>query len=225
MKIIRPEDAKYVATVSNVKELRLIGEANLEFWNKQFVDKPFQVFHKNGFAEITIAATELVWKGFRFNELTIVLTLGEKGNPTKQDGVFMLSALNSNRFFAFCERTFFSTPYHFAKINLSETKPFSMSSSVNNQSVFKAEMSKSMSPSREVDDDWEGTIFLPSGKYFIAKLLGKTQIYQFDKADEITFAKHPIFDLMAQSNFTGKEWRWRSDAFHAKSKTYSFYQK
>src|SRR5205809_534387 len=107
MKIIDPQNAKFVAVVNDVKELRLIGMANLRFWNSQFTTKPYQVFDSNGFAEITIAATELVWKGFRFNELIITLALAEKNDLRKQSGCFLLHAFNSNKFFAFCERLFF----------------------------------------------------------------------------------------------------------------------
>jgi hypothetical protein len=69
MKTISPENAKFVAVVKNVKEVRLIGNANLDFWNMYLANKLYQTFDNQGFAEITISATELFWKGFRFNEL------------------------------------------------------------------------------------------------------------------------------------------------------------
>ena len=228
MKTISPKNAKYAATVENVKELRLTGNANLEFWNKHFADKPFQVFDNQGFAEITISATELVWKGFRYNELTITLALAEKDNPHKQVGVFMLHAFNTNRFFAFCERAFFSTPYYFGRINLQETGLFSMNASGHKQVLFTAEMSETERPINEVNDNWEGAVFLKKEKYFIAKLLGETKVYPFLESDKIILksdAKHSVFEQLINSGFMAKEWRWRADAFHAKSKTYSIPRK
>lgn len=60
MKTINPQNAKFVAVVENVRELRLIGRANLDFWNARLTGKPFQIFQvDNGFAEIIIGATEL----------------------------------------------------------------------------------------------------------------------------------------------------------------------
>lgn len=212
MKTISPENAKFVAVVENVKELRLIGTANLDYWNNFLADKPYQPIDKNGFAEIIISATELVWKGFRFNELTITLAISE--------GVFMLYAFNSNRFFAFCERTFFSTPYYFGEVGLDENLPCRMSL----ENLFAAKMNNAERLTNEVEDNWTGTVFLPhmrGEKYFIAKLSGKTKVCPFDESDKITFTEHSIFDLPRKSEFVGKEWRMRSNAFHAKSKTYS----
>lgn len=223
MKTISPENAKFAAIVNDVRELRLIGTAKLDFWNQYLADKPYQTFDKNGFAEITISATELVWKGFRFNELTIFLSIAEKDNPKKEAGVFLLHAFNSNRFFAFCERTFFSTPYYFGKINLSENLPCVMRL----ENLFEAKMCNAQRQIDEVEDNWEGSVFLPKNrgeKYFIAKLSGETKVCPFAGSDKIELksdANHSIFDSLIKSDFTGKEWRMRSNAFHAKSKTYS----
>lgn len=227
MNTIDPQNAKFVAAVRDVKELRLIGSAALDFWNGQLKGKPFQAFQAaSSCAEITIAATELVWKGFRFNELTISLAIAGQDDAQKQIGYLLLYALSSNRFFAFCERTFFSTPYHFGKTNLRETTPCLISAQLNNQNVLKATMSHSARPVTEENESWEGAIFLPrarSEKYFIGKLSGKSKICSFMETDRIEIqsnTKDIVFDLLATSDFTGKEWRMRSQAFHAKSKTY-----
>jgi hypothetical protein len=227
MNTIEPQNAKFVAEVRDVKELRLIGSVKLDFWNKQLKDKPFQAFQTaGGCAEITIAATELVWKGFRFNELTISLAIAARDDARKHTGYLLLHALNSNRFFAFCERTFFSTPYHFGKVNLRETTPCLINAQSNNQNVLKAAMSRTTRPVTEENESWEGAIFLPnarSEKYFIGKLSGKTKICPFIETDRIEMqsdTKNIVFDLLIASDFKGKEWRMRSQAFHAKSKTY-----
>lgn len=222
MNTISPEKAKYAAVVSNVKELRLIGEADLDFWNRYLADKPFQALNKNGSAEITVAATELVWKGFQFNELTIFLTVAERNEPEKEAGVFLIQAFNSNRFFAFCERIFFSTPYYFGQIGLRAAIPGSMSARTNNRNIFTAQMSKTERPFELEDEHWEGPIFLPqSNKYFVAKLSGQAKVCPFNETDKLEFNRDGFFNLLNEANFVGKEWRTRSDAFHAKSKTYS----
>jgi hypothetical protein len=227
MNTIKPQNAKFVAVVRDVRELRLIGNANLDFWNKQLTNEPFQAFQVDGgYAEITIGATELVWKGFRFNELTVSLVIAAKDNSQKQIGYLLLHAFNSNRFFAFCERAFFSTPYHFGKVELREVMPCAINVRSNNRSVLKVEMSAATRRVTEEDESWEGAIFLPNlkgEKYFIAKLSGKSKICSFTETDRIelqTGAKDTVFGLLADSGFAGREWRMRSGAFHAKSKTY-----
>lgn len=78
----------------------------------------------------------------------------------------------------------------------------------------------------EGDESWEGAIFLPSKrreKYFIAKLSGKSKVCPFIETDRIELqadAKDVVFALLVNSGFAGKEWQMRSNAFHAKSKTY-----
>lgn len=96
MKTIEPQNAKFVAEIKDVRELRLIGNANLDVWNGRLAGKSFQAFTGGGCAEITIAATELVWKGFRFNELTISLAIAAKDNSQRQIGYLLLHAFNSN---------------------------------------------------------------------------------------------------------------------------------
>lgn len=227
MNTIEPQNAKFVAIAGDVKELRLIGSAKLDFWNERLKDKPFQALQIGSrSAEITIAATELVWKRFRFNELTISLAIAAPDNARKQIGYLLLHALNSNRFFAFCERTFFSTPYHFGKVTLRQTTPCLMSARTNKQNVFNAAMSRATRPVTEENESWEGAIFLPGArreKYFIGKLSGKSKICPFIETDRIELpgeTKNVVFDWLIASGFAGKEWRMRSRAFHAKSKTY-----
>lgn len=227
MNTIKPQNAKYVAVVRDVRELRLLGRAKLDFWNAQLSNKPFQAFSDDGFAEITIAATELVWKGFRFNELTVSLTVAAKDDSQNQIGYLLLHAFNSNRFFAFCERMFFSTPYHFGKVSVREITPCAMKADSNNENVLTAEMSRVKRHETEEDESWEGAVFLPNSKgekYFIAKLSGKSKVCPFVETDRIKLradAENTVFDSLVNSGFTGKEWRMRSRAFHAKSKTYS----
>lgn len=227
MNTIEPQNAKFVAEVGDVRELRLIGNADHDFWNRRFADKPYQAFADGGGqAEITICATELVLKGFQFNELTISLSVAAKDNSQRQIAYLLLHAFNSNRFFAICERAFFSTPYHFGKVNLRETTPCAIHARSKNRNVLKAEMSQENRLLTEEDELWEGAVLLPNTpyeKYFIAKLSGKSKVFPFIETDRIELqsdVKHTVFDLLINSNFAGKEWRARGRAFHAKSKTY-----
>jgi hypothetical protein len=227
MKIISPEKAKFVAIVEGVRELRLIGSADLDFWNGRLAGKPFRSFDAGGFAEIVVSATELVWKGFKFNEATVSLAVADHRDAQKQVGYYLLHAFNSNRFFAFCERTFFSTPYFFGRVGLRETMPCSLTVRSNDQTGFDAEMSAAARPVEEADESWEGAVFLPGAagrrKYFIARLAGRAKIWPVDETDRIELrggGRFGVFEALADSGLRGREWRARSRAFHAKSKTY-----
>lgn len=223
------KNVKYIAQIENVKELRLFGSASLDFWKKQLANKPFQPFSKEGFAEIAVSATELVWMGVRFNELTVTLTIAGESDASAPTGVYLLHAFNSVRFFAFCERRFFSTPYYHGQIKFSESAPVLMEARSNNQRVFRATMGEMHEPAVEIDDFWEGRVMLPGDqnkriKYFVAKLSGKAAVCPFVKNfDEMklqTSARYPVFEWLMESDFEATEWRMRSNAFHAKSKTY-----
>ncbi len=67
--------------------------------------------------------------------------------------------------------------------------------------------------------------FASCSKYFVAKVSGATVVYPFDNTlDTISInstADHEFLRMLAESNFTGREWSIRTDAKHAKSKTYT----
>jgi hypothetical protein len=107
-----------------------------------------------------------------------------------------------------------------------ETEPCRMNARSNNRNVLKAEMSRAARDVTEENESWEGAIFLPDTrreKYFIGKLSGKSKVCPFTETDLIELqpdAEHDVFELLINSGFAGKQWRMRSNAFHAKSKTY-----
>lgn len=221
----RLKNVTFVAEVDHVKELRLLGTANLDFWKAHLAHKPFQPASPDGFAAITIAATELSWMGVRFHELTLYLSVADKNNPAIQSGYFLLQAFNSVRFFAFSEKAFFSTPYHYAKVKLSLAPPVSMEAWVKNHCVINAEMNSHQKNATTIEDNWTGPVLLPgSDKYFVVKLSGNASLNQFNPELDILnihpHPEHPVFEWLLQSEFKPQEWRIRSDAFHAKSKTY-----
>jgi len=134
------EKIQYAAEIENVKELRLIGKANFNYWKEYLSKRELFPFNKNGFAEITISATDLKWKGVRFNELVITIATSKGKDLNEHNGFYLLQAFNSVRFFAFCERVFFFTPYHHGIEGLKEQLPFSMQLEINSQIVLRAEM-------------------------------------------------------------------------------------
>jgi hypothetical protein len=166
----------WVATLPHVREVSLRGTLR-------------------GVPHLLIGASSK-FMGLPFREVSISEMLHE--NEAR-----LIQAYNSRRFFAFCERTFFSTPYLFAKIAIGAT-------SMHADGVLHAEMHGDREPTSVTHEHWDMTIHLPRERKFYARLTGLTRRYPFLPAD--------VADL---PGFTGEEWIVRDDATHAKSKTYS----
>ncbi len=228
MVTVDPKKVRFAAQIRDVRELRLIGCADATLLNRQLVHTPFEIPGGSGFAEITVAAVGLAWRGLRFNELTVSASVALRGSPKAQAGYLLLRAFNSNPLLAFCERTFFCTPYLSGEINLKVSEPCAMEARSGNARLFRAEMSKADLPAHAEDECWEGAVFLPpaeSRRYFVAKLSGMARIRPFLESDRIEMtrdARHGVFALLSESGFTGREWRIRLDGFHARSKTYRY---
>lgn len=202
-----------------------MGDANLDFWKMHLKGKSIQPYSVNGSAEITISATELSWIGFRFNELVIVLSIAEAVRPEVHSGYFLMHAYNSNKLLTFCERTFFSTPYYNGNTVFRTNAPCSIEAHSHGQLMFAAKMTAPRKSLQRIDDDWSGPVYLPNGQdLFYVRLDGPSELYPFkSSADSVTICtntRHRGFNLLRDSNFVGREWRCRIEAFHARTKTY-----
>ncbi|MCC7430371.1 hypothetical protein IT568_05980 [bacterium] len=207
----------YVAEIKNVKEVTLLGTANANFWQKLLENTNLTLdLTPDGKAQILIISAELKFKGVRFREVSYSLLISHKNNILK--GSYLIYAFSSDRFFAFCERTFFSTPYFFEKVNLATSFPFFIQ--VGN--IFQAKMLEKREILQEGENGFEGAVFLPEkDKFFFAKISGYTRIFPFLKTDFIEFnTKNSILRDLLSSNFEPKKWITRENAFHSKSATY-----
>lgn len=135
--------------------------------------------------------------GLRFRELSISALVGERDAR-------LIQAYNSRRFFAFCERTFFSTPHVYGDVRVDAIPP-----RIRVAGILHAEMHGEREPVSVAHEEWEVTVHLPKERRFYARLSGLTRRYPFLAGD--------VVDL---PRFRGEEWIVREDAVHAKSKTY-----
>ena len=102
---------KYVAALNHVREVSLVGAADFGFWKQRLEKEGLEPQETEGKAQILIVGAEAKFRGIRFRELSFsVMVCG---------GMFLIGAFNSSRFFAFCERVFFSTPYYGADVRIS----------------------------------------------------------------------------------------------------------
>jgi hypothetical protein len=220
-------DAKFIVEVQHVKEVTLAAEADLAYWQARLQSARLFPFNQQGKAAFLISATELHSMGRRSNEVTIGLVVCERPTADSPDALYLVQAFNSLRSFAWIERTFFATPYHLGRIQVDEHVPVKVRLEDRAGLILNFHMKAGTAPLVSRDELWQGKIYLPhvTGKYFVAKLGGRTEVYPFlPEADTLQiFARnqYPVFQWLLESNLVGREWRIRSDAVHARSKTFS----
>jgi hypothetical protein len=115
---------KYTATVKNVRELCLVGTADCAFWQAYLAPQELSPTNFNGHARIVISAAKLKWMGITFNELSISLPIDPPDSTAHS--IYLVSAFNSSRMFAWCEQNIFQTPYQHAAVAVEPEQPWSI---------------------------------------------------------------------------------------------------
>lgn len=223
---------KWAAHLTRVREVSLRGTADLEYWTSRLAPERLQPEAVNGRAQLMILGADSKFHGVPFREISISVIV--KKLPAWPDAAFLTSAYNSCRFFAFCERVFFSTPYRHAEVWVSSTSPVSLGVTIRGKAVFLAEMDRDALSRRDPDfcgdQTWDGPIFLPTvarsgeGKLFLGLLNGHTRTFPYvPSEDRFTFdpeASDELLRPLADSNYLPQRWSIRENAEHSKSKTY-----
>jgi hypothetical protein len=231
MAAITPAAVQYVARLQNVAELILLGYADLAFWQTRLQPANLVPCATQGYAHIQISATAARWRGFHFREFTISVGVGEANARGQPRAYYLAHAFNSLPALAWLERTFFHTPYYPGVIKVRLAAPARLAVLVDGTCALAAAMSDRAVPLRATADDWFGPVHLPErsaksigrGEIFYARLSGRSEVYACPATDTLSIkpvASAPVFQWLCDSHFTPHEWRLRSAAAHAKSKTY-----
>jgi hypothetical protein len=222
---------KWAAQLAHVREISLLGTADLAFWTQRMAAEELVPAPLDGRAQILIVATDAKFMGVRFRELSFSVRVLVPGEAIGT-GAYLLHAFNSCRTFAFCERVFFATPYYHGDVRVSASLPARVELVRDDQVLFRAQM---LAPGREAmrsgKEGWDGPVFLPAkrrgpgaGKLFFARIEGDTQAYPFlDSMDSLAISPAQddrVLHALLDSGFAAREWAIRTDAMHAKSKTY-----
>src|SRR5262245_31110424 len=155
---------KYVADVSHVREVALLGTANLAYWREHLAAQDLMPVEQDGKSQVLIISAEMRFMGLRFRELSFsILVSGPSDVVAPEgaaDGAYLVQAFNSRRFLAFCERVFFSTPYYHADVRVTTELPASIRLMEDGEAVFVAQMRNDTAapprePSRAGDDGWQ----------------------------------------------------------------------
>jgi hypothetical protein len=224
---------RYTVEVQSVRELNLVGTADLAYWTAHLAGTGLTPLSLAGQAEISLGATDLTWMGLRFHESIIVLTLAEACVPHAAAGSYLLHAYNSRRGLAFMERTFFRTPYYPATIQLNGPPPARFQVTDQAGGGLRAEAGATERPKHTTDETWQGAVHLPRQRgapqgragYFYARLAGPGEAYPFvygsDRLTVKPSADSPVLEWLQASHFIPREWRRRPAATHSKSRTYA----
>lgn len=222
---------KWAAKLDHVREVSLLGTADLDYWKRWLQIENLDPVADNGRAQILTIAADSNYMGLPFRELSFSVLVSD----TEQDGdaAYLLQAFNSSRLFAFFERTLFSTPYSHGNVQVATVHPVSVELRTKAGCSFEAGLRVGQRrPLRCDEDGWEGRIYLPRHggakqgrrKMFFARIRGKTTAYDFLPSKDLLtmspFANSDVIQALLDSNFVARQWTIREDATHAKSKTY-----
>jgi hypothetical protein len=217
---------KYVVELRGVHEVTLRGRADLDYWHQRLAGEGLFPVASDGYADLLISAVASRFFGFSFCELSVSVFVARDEQATTTDGVFLIQAFNSRRWFAAIERAMYRTPYDPAEIKVSADLPVAMRLGPAMKPWLIAEMGAGHADSVAADDVWEGTIFLPTlrgrREQFFARLAGDTRGYSFRPTDRFQLSRlaaAPVIATLADSGFAPSEWLVRPAATHARSKT------
>ena len=205
----------YITVISPVKEVTLWGKAEASIWQNYLKPEGLTPLVQNGKVEILISTVDSKYMGFRFQELSISVQLGE-------NDYFLAHAYNSIPLFALAERKFFQTPYYAADILVEKERLL-----LNEGKSFEAKLSPKAPCLRTGDEDWKLTIQLPKTlrkkadkpHFFYARLQGCTESYQANLERFSMGGEEAVFQALRDSAFQPEEWRFRANATHSKSAT------
>jgi hypothetical protein len=234
---MNPKKIKWSAQLHGVREVSLLGTANLHYWQQRLEEVQLSAIEKDGRAQVLIMAADAKYMGLRFRELSFSVLASSREMGAEVQGAYLVQAFNSRRLFAFCERALFATPYDYGNVHVSTADPSSIQLVLPRGMGFYVEMRSGVGgaptrqPAHTGEGGWHGPVFLPTHqrrgrepKLFWARVYGQTESYPFDlDLDWYSVQQDPfpaIFASLSESHFTPKEWLIRKNATHAKSKTY-----
>ncbi|RRR65338.1 MAG: hypothetical protein EI684_23500 [Candidatus Viridilinea halotolerans] len=220
-----PSASSYSAEIDHVQEVLLYGGADLAYWQRRLAPVGLAPAPHAGRAYLVLAAPALRWANIPFCEITLGVFVGQwPATGTPPSGLYLASAYNSSRLLTWLERQLFQTPYAHRSITVTATNPAAITLAHGKTMLLRAAMRSAAHPLWQRDELWTGAIILPGpgSLWFRARLGGLTTAYRFDPVAD-TFAidaADPLSRLLAEAQFTPYEWHLRTDAHHARSRTY-----
>lgn len=235
---LRFEQLKWAARLSGVREVTVVGTAELGYWRERLGGEGLEPLEREGRAVVQIIGAEGRFLGLVFREVSFSVQVKSRHPELGSEGAYLLRAYNSRRFFAWCERVLFSTPYDFAACEVAayevtgEARP-KVRVEREGSELFVAEFGagEDRMVLRKGVEGFSGPVYLPrnsaaegaEGQLFVAVVQGETTVYAFDGARDRVEVLAPaaghVLEPLVESGFEATEWHVRLSAEHAKSKT------
>jgi hypothetical protein len=228
---------RYIAALSNVSEVSLVGTADLAFWKAHLSGGALTPEEAEGKARLLVSASAAKFMGLPFAEFSVCVLVVPPVDRGWKDAAYLVHAFNSRRFFALVERVLYSTPYYHGRIGVAIALPPAVEVCADDGGTYRAVLQTGAGesppePSRSAAECWNGPVFLPGRRssqdtashVFFAKLQGLTRAFPFtpsrDTVEITSGSAGSVFQMLIDSEFEGREWIVREGAIHAKSRTY-----
>ncbi|MFO1499498.1 MAG: hypothetical protein U1G07_14065 [Verrucomicrobiota bacterium] len=224
---------KYIAEPKHVREVSLLGTADLAFWAERLRQARLVPVDHRGKARILVTAAEMSYVGVPFTEASFSIFVCVPEQEDQQEAALLLQGFNSSRLLAWCERRLFATPYQHSRCHASVAPTASIQIIAGEQILFEAQMRRgAVSPRHPLSSrahGFEGPVFLPSAesgddRVFYVRIRGHTLTYPFVPGEDalrlVGNGTAGVLPDLVSSGFAGEEWVVRMDAAHARSKTY-----
>lgn len=212
-------NVRYIATVRGSQEVTLIARSDLVYWRDALDAIGLEPREYEGHARLLLTAVQSHWVGVTFREFTVAVSLAGK----QQDDWFLAAAFNTSPLFAWCERTFFQTPYERNRVDVQvgSTSTMSLGGGAIEATCQLGERPQGYSC-------WEGKLHLPArqgkpGGWFAARIEGETAVRPFFEGDlfQIDASRLPrSLAMLIEAGCEPLEWHLRASAKHARSKTF-----
>ena len=225
----KPRSFRYVGTLRGIRELGLVGDADLGLWRERMSGSGAAPIDVDGRAQVLVTGLASSWMGLAYREIAIAVS-ARQGED--REGYYFERAFNASRFFTFFEQRWFHTPYVLRPdVHIeggTPGAPFRASLGEPGRPGFVAELAP-RDPSRVEDVALEAPLLLPAdgggaGRWFHVKLEGRTESFDFDATrDRFVVgepAPHPSLEALRTTGFEPREWQVRRSALHARTKTF-----
>ncbi len=222
---------RYPVEIRAVRELMVLGRADLDFWRRRLEPEALTPFAAEGAAQIVWTALSARWLGYRFRECSLSVAVSAAPDGATADGFLLLQAYNDSAAFAWVERTFFKTPYDPARIDVRVDAPWRLDVRRGDRPVIRVQGGEVAAPPLAVSaTDWEGPIFLAGrtarlpGRFFFARFTGAAHQAVFDAGvDEFGLgdaAQTSAISDLQSSGFEPRIWQIRTAAVHGRTETF-----
>jgi hypothetical protein len=229
---------RWAAQLPNVREVSLSGTADLGFWTDQLEAEELTPLSDNGRAALSIISAVGRFCGTHLSRDQCLG--GDRTCQRSWPNPCFLSRTSIQLESLLC-LVRAGLVRHAIRVCRGQTysiscpRPFKLRG--NGHVAFVGSMSNDAGlgrlPTEERMEQWVGKVLLPSQqssakarpKGFFARIAGATRVYPFqegeDRIELRPFEEDDVFQALLSSSFTPQQWVVRSNATHAKSKTYS----